>query len=208
MSVNILQQVNDYYSQKIQLHGLTPQGVDWNGEESQLIRFHQLMRVVSDEVTDSEFSLLDYGCGYGGMVDFLDSKYADQIHYFGFDISEDMISAAIDRNNKAEAFFTKLDVSQIFDYVVASGIFNVKQDTSDSEWIDYMNVILDDMHQRSKKGFSFNILSAYSDSDHRKDYLFYAKPEELFSYCKRRFSKNVALLHDYQLYEFTIIVKK
>ncbi|MBM3138043.1 MAG: class I SAM-dependent methyltransferase, partial [Chloroflexi bacterium] len=30
----------------------------------------------------------------------------------------------------------------------------------------------------------------------------------LFDYCKVNFSKNVALLHDYKLYDFTIIVRK
>jgi hypothetical protein len=38
--------------------------------------------------------------------------------------------------------------------------------------------------------------------------LFYADPCELFDYCKTRFARNVALLHDYGLYEFTILVRK
>ena len=29
-----------------------------------------------------------------------------------------------------------------------------------------------------------------------------------FDFCKRNFSRNVALLHDYGLYDFTIIVRK
>ena len=41
-----------------------------------------------------------------------------------------------------------------------------------------------------------------------KDYLFYADPCELFDFCKTRFSQNVALLHDYGLYEFTILVEE
>ena len=38
--------------------------------------------------------------------------------------------------------------------------------------------------------------------------LYYADPLDLFDYCKRNFSKNVALLHDYRLYDFTLIVRK
>ena len=38
--------------------------------------------------------------------------------------------------------------------------------------------------------------------------LYYADPCELFDRCKRRYSRNVALLHDYDLYEFTILVRK
>jgi hypothetical protein len=41
-----------------------------------------------------------------------------------------------------------------------------------------------------------------------QDYLYYADPRVLFDHCKTRYSKNVALLHDYGLYEFTILVRK
>ena len=40
------------------------------------------------------------------------------------------------------------------------------------------------------------------------DYLYYADPGRLFDLCKRRYSRNIALLHDYGLYEFTILVRK
>ena len=41
-----------------------------------------------------------------------------------------------------------------------------------------------------------------------KDHLFYADPCFFFDHCKKHFSKNVALLHDYGMYEFTILVRK
>ena len=62
--------------------------------------------------------------------------------------------------------------------------------------------------RQAARGFSFNCLTKYSDDTKMKDYLFYADPCQLFDYCKRNFSKQVALLHDYGLYEFTIIVRK
>ncbi|MBC7939785.1 MAG: class I SAM-dependent methyltransferase, partial [Chitinophagaceae bacterium] len=37
---------------------------------------------------------------------------------------------------------------------------------------------------------------------------YYPDPLDLFDVCKRRFSRNVALLHDYGLYAFTILVRK
>jgi hypothetical protein len=39
-------------------------------------------------------------------------------------------------------------------------------------------------------------------------HLYYADPCYLFDTCKKRFSRNVALLHDYEAYDFTIIVRK
>ena len=38
--------------------------------------------------------------------------------------------------------------------------------------------------------------------------LYYADPCFLFDYCQRRYSRWVAVLHDYGLYEFTIVVRK
>jgi hypothetical protein len=57
-------------------------------------------------------------------------------------------------------------------------------------------------------GFAFNCLTSYSDAERKRDYLYYADPCALFDLCKRRYSRNVALLHDYGLYEFTLLVRK
>jgi hypothetical protein len=36
---DLLAEVANYYSAKLEAFGQTPQGVDWNGESSQLVRF-------------------------------------------------------------------------------------------------------------------------------------------------------------------------
>ena len=54
-------EIAEYYSAKIDQHGETPSGVDWNGFESQMLRFKQLIRVIEGT---QPFSLNDIGCGY------------------------------------------------------------------------------------------------------------------------------------------------
>jgi hypothetical protein len=97
---------------------------------------------------------------------------------------------------------------QTADYGVASGIFNVRLGRSDEQWMAYLEATLDVLDRTSRHGFAFNCLTSYSDADKMRDYLFYADPCRLFDLCKRRYSRNVALLHDYGLYEFTILVRK
>lgn len=206
MSKELLKKVSEYYSKRILEHGATPQGVDWNGEESQNIRFEQLMKVT--EASKEEFSLLDFGCGYGGMIDFLEPLYGKRLKYIGLDISEEMIKAAKAKYAERAEFFEILTENFKADYLVASGVFNVRQDTDDEQWWDYIVKTLDQFDQISTKGFSFNILTSYSDKPYMRDYLYYANPEKLFNYCKTHYSRQVALLHDYPLYEFTILVKK
>ncbi len=94
------------------------------------------------------------------------------------------------------------------DYTVASGTFNVKGEAEDQEWLKHILSSIGVMHDKSKLGFAFNLLTQYSDKEFMQKYLYYADPLFLFDYCKRNFSKNVALLHDYFLYDFTIIVRK
>ena len=94
------------------------------------------------------------------------------------------------------------------DYTVASGIFNLRADLSDTAWMAYILETLGHMNAASRKGFSFNILTKYSDADRMRPELYYADPCFFFDYCKRTFSRDVALRHDYREYDFTMIVRK
>ncbi|MDW3681741.1 class I SAM-dependent methyltransferase [Cupriavidus sp. CV2] len=200
----ILSAVSTYYSEKLAEHGESPRGVDWNGEESQILRFRQLCKVIDGS---GRFSLNDLGCGYGALYDFLCNEYGDFI-YTGIDVSESMILAAEQRQrgNRNVRFVLSGGPDQVADYGIASGIFNVRLGQSD--WREYLEATLDVLSQTSRVGFAFNCLTSYSDPDKTRDYLYYADPCHLFDFCKRRYSRNVALLHDYGLYEFTIIVRK
>jgi cyclopropane fatty-acyl-phospholipid synthase-like methyltransferase len=203
---DLLTEVAEYYTTKLAEHGETPRGVDWNGEEGQTLRFEQLCKIVD---TANHFSINDLGCGYGALYDFLVNKY-DEPSYLGVDVSEEMIKAAEQRykDQPQARFVLSSDPNQVADFGVASGIFNVRMGRSDDEWRSYLEATLDVLDRTSRVGFAFNCLTSYSDKDKMRDYLYYADPCVLFDLCKRRYSRNVALLHDYDLYEFTILVRK
>jgi SAM-dependent methyltransferase len=205
-SSDILAEVADYYSAKLAEHGATPRGVDWNGEESQLLRFEQLTKVIRQP---RGFSINDLGCGYGALSDYLRTKYQD-FAYAGCDVSSDMIFAARSRHAKSPhvQFVVAAAPPAMTDYGIASGIFNVRRGRSNAEWLDYLKETLDVLDRTSQHGFAFNCLTSYSDADKMRDYLYYADPCALFDLCKRRYSRHIALLHDYGLYEFTILVRK
>jgi SAM-dependent methyltransferase len=202
----LLSEVARYYSEKLSEHGETARGVDWNGEESQALRFEQLCTIID---TSNHFSINDLGCGYGALYDFLANKY-EEFSYSGVDVSESMVqSAELRYQGKSNArFVLSSESDQVADYGVASGIFNVRLGRSDVEWQMYLEATLDVLDRTSRLGFAFNCLTSYSDADKMRDYLYYADPCVLFDLCKRRYSRNVALLHDYGLYEFTILVRK
>lgn len=203
----ICDDVAQYYSAKIAEHGLTARGVDWNGEESQELRFAQLIKLIGGR---GYFSINDLGCGYGALLSYLKARFHD-FSYSGCDISADMIAAA-NRFHASRAGQARFTVARkpdgLADYCIASGIFNVRVGRSDGVWSDYLIATLDMLHRYSRRGFAFNCLTSYSDTEKMRPDLYYADPCWLFDHCKRTYSRNVALLHDYGLYEFTILVRK
>jgi SAM-dependent methyltransferase len=200
-----LDQVKSYFDKRIREHGASPRGADWNGEESQNARFDQLLKVIEAPA----FSILDYGCGYGALVEYIEQKglHAD---YYGFDILESAIEMAqkIYEGKPNVTFMLDSEHLPVCDYTVASGIFNVRGEQSFEDWTNYVISVLHHFDILSRKGFASNFLTKYSDADRMRSDLYYADPLYLFDYCKRNFSRNVALLHDYRIYDFTIIVRK
>jgi len=207
MNKKILQDVNEYYTQKINDYGASPLGVDWNSEASQIIRFEQLSQVINPA---SKFCLLDIGCGYGALYDYLKCCHY-QFDYLGLDVSQEMIDIAIKEHQdlkNANFYVGDRLANEAINYTLASGIFNVRLEHSSAEWMEYIKEVVYYMNTISQNGFSFNCLTSYSDQNMMKDYLYYADPCFWFDFCKTHFSRNVALLHDYTLYEFTVIVRK
>jgi SAM-dependent methyltransferase len=201
----ILETVARYYADRLRQFGTTPQGVDWKSAESQALRFERLMQVADGH---AEASVNDYGCGYGALVDYL-ADTGRTFTYRGFDASDAMIASARARYDGVPRCSFTNDLSELppADYTVASGIFNVKLHFDDVVWLEYVLETLRLLVAASTRGVAFNMLSTYSDPEKRRADLFYGDPRQMFDHCKREFSPRVALLHDYPLYEFTIIVR-
>lgn len=204
--INIHKNVENYYTNKIKQYGPTPKGVDWNGEESQFIRFEQLSKIIKSD----DFSITDIGCGYGKYTEYLQLQF-NNYAYHGYDLSEEMIINAKNLYTNNNIKFTHINnLEQIIetDYLIASGIFSVKMTLNENQWLKYILDTLQNINKKSTKAFSFNMLTKYSDKEYMRDDLYYADPLFFFDYCKKNFSRNISLNHDYDLYEFTIIVKK
>jgi SAM-dependent methyltransferase len=202
----VVASVVDYYTDKLTTHGNTPRGVDWSSAESQQLRFEQLLRVVNDG-SAAPCTVLDYGCGYGALAQQLLGEER-RFRYVGFDVCTPMVQAARAAQPDSRCVFSdrEAELPQV-DYTVASGIFNVRLEASEAQWQEHIEATLTKLAEHSRSGFAFNMLSRYADGELMRDYLYYADPGRYFRLCKERWSRNVALLHDYELYEFTVIVR-
>jgi SAM-dependent methyltransferase len=202
---DILAKVADYYAGKLAQHGATPRGVDWNGEQSHTQRHRQFLRLLGEE---RGASVLDLGCGYGDFLRFMrQQSFAGT--YIGYDISPQMIAAARRAHGEGDDRIWRVSAApqETADYAIASGILNVKGDVPIEQWRQYVRETIDVLARAARRGFAFNVLTSSSDPALRRSDLYYADPVETLSYCLPRFGRSVALLQDYGLWEFTILIR-
>ena len=201
----ILSEVAQYYSAKLETHGPTPQGVDWNGSESHQLRHRQFLRLLAES---PHASVIDLGCGFGDFLTFLRDN-GHQGALIGYDIAAGMIEKARSLHGEGEdrRWHVGAEPRESADFAIASGIFNVKGDVSNDVWIGYVHRTIDVLAQAGRLGFAFNILSLSSDPDRRRANLYYADPAQMLGHCLSRYGRSVALLQDYGLYEFTVLVR-
>jgi hypothetical protein len=200
-----LKEISQLYSDNLKNHGETSKGVGWPDGKSQLLRFHKLAQVLSNRTKDQAITVNDLGSGYGAMYEFFSEQNIPVTHYYGYDINVEMLQAAKKRITADNVtFINNSKLTNVADYSFVSGTFNVKMTASDVDWEKFVKDTLADMREHSKLGFAFNLLTTFVDW--KKDVLYYADPMHYFEYCKKNFSRYVTLLHDYPLYEWTLLV--
>ena len=204
-----LTKIEKLYSDNLKKHGTVSSAVGWPKPDEQDLRFEKLTSIV-DISPGEPITVNDYGCGYGAHLTYLVEKCGLNISaYNGYDISSEMLEEAERQLNWFDGdlnLICQSDIETTADFTFVSGTFNVRFEATDEKWQEFIEGKLAEIAKYSSRGFSFNLLSTYVDW--KADDLFYGDPLYWFDYCKRKFSKEVALLHDYPLYEWTLLVRK
>ena len=148
--------------------------------------------------------IFDVGCGSGHLYRSLDARSG--IDYTGIDIRTDVIKSLKTEFHDQEDRFLDHTLDSyveekpvIYDYVFASGTYNIKID--DNDMTEYLEDQITKMWGLAKIGVAFNCTSIYAYN--QNDMIQYYHPVSVFSYCMTRCDR-VALFHDYDISEFTI----
>jgi SAM-dependent methyltransferase len=198
-----LQNISKLMEETLEREGETSLGVGYGSRENQALRFSQILRLI--EPGAPAFSVNDLGCGFADLYGFIRDRQLPMQHYRGYDLSEKMLAVA-SKNVGRDAELIQADrVTETADYSFACGVFNTRLEASEDEWLAYMKSVVRNLQEHSTRGFAFNSLTTYVDW--REDHLFYVDPVEMFRFCKEEISPRVALLHDYPLWEWTILVR-
>ena len=199
-----LGEVERLYNDGLERHGASPRSVGWKDASSQQLRFAKLAQLLPAR-PEEPITVNDLGCGYGSLFTYLDEIDGVRLaRYHGYDISEPMLERARQATDDRAQLVRASEPTQVADYSFACGPFNVKGASTDAAWQAYVQDCVLRLADRSHLGFAFNLLTTFVD--YRQDNLFYADPCAFFEFCKRRISPYVTLVHDYPLYEWTMLV--
>jgi SAM-dependent methyltransferase len=198
-----LQNISNLMEETLEREGETVLGVGYRSRENQALRFSQILRLIDRDT--QPFSVNDLGCGFADLYGFIRGRQLPMRLYRGYDLSEKMLAVAAKRVGPDAELIQADRVTESADYSFACGVFNARLEAAEDEWLAYMKSVVHNLQKHSTRGFAFNSLTTYVDW--REDHLFYVDPMEMFRFCKEEISPRVALLHDYPLWEWTILVR-
>jgi SAM-dependent methyltransferase len=196
-----------HYAARFALHGATSRGVDW-GEPSKLpVRYAKMLDVIEPGATSGKpVSLLDAGCGYGGLLGHAKAKGL-ALDYTGIDVVSEMINHA--RGAHPDAQFLVGDVfslsqAQSYDYAVCNGILTLKLEASLADMDRFARRLVQKLFSLARRGIAFNVMSSYVDFTGPNGY--HKSPVEMLAWCAAELSPRIRLDHAYAPYEYTVFV--
>lgn len=203
--------LRDHYEATFRKHGATSAGVDWGVDQAKLeLRYRKMLDLVAP-ARAGRVSLLDVGCGYGGLFPFATAQGID-LDYTGIDVAGSMIAWARDHHASGSARFLVGDVLELdpqtesFDYVVCNGILTQKLDTPGGAMDEFAQHLIRHMFALCRRGIAFNIMT--TKVNFFANNLYYRNPSEMLAWTLSELSPHVRLDHGYPLYEYTTYVLK
>lgn len=187
------------YEARFAEHGDTAQGHGWGSEASVAFRKTALLSVFAG--VTAPFTALDFGCGTGDFSE--DLSRIGLTEYCGVEAVPAIREAAKKRYPKH--WFAEFMPEGQWDYVFASGPFNLKMNTPEDAWENWVERHVKGLWERTRIALVMNFVTY--KPDWREDDLWYpAGPTQIVDWVKPR---EFLVLEDYGLRgEWTIILGK
>ena len=197
--------LGNHYAATFAAHGPTAKGVDWGPAADVRLRYEKMLSVIEPHIAaERTVSLLDVGCGYGGLLEHAESRGL-KLDYTGIDMAGNMIEHA--RGAFPQAQFWHGDVLALahprqFDYVICNGILTQKLLASILAMNAFAQQLMRKLFDLSCRGVAFNIMS--NQVNFMADNLYYRSPVEVLSFALSELTRKVRIDHAYRLYEYTV----
>lgn len=194
-----------FYQDKFKKYGLSHKSLMWKEKGAAHQRFRQFWA----EIDFNDKNVLDVGCGFGEMGNFLTKRYKN-VKYKGVDIVPEFIYNGKLKypglNLEVEDFFGQ-PKPEVFDTVICSGAINSNLG-SKQENMEFRKNAIKTMFDHATHILAFNMLGTHPQIDTEEgSNVWYADSLEVLEYCMS-LTRRVIFRHHYNSKDFTIIMYK
>lgn len=182
--------------------------VDWPTQEGANKRYQAMCGICGDFTRIYNHSVLDFGCGTGGLIDYLGFHK----RYQGCDASFKMVEEAQKRHIDLDFFHLSLG-QQLqqgnWDYIVANGVFTEKRDYSWEDMNRYFIKTIKMLIKSAKKGVAFNLMDPHSLSPKaQREELFFVNYSHVATVLRDMGITNYIFNCSYLPFEYTVYCYK
>lgn len=193
------------YKQKFKEFGVSPEALQWKSKGAAHQRFRQFWA----EIDFDNKNVLDVGCGFGEMGNFLTKRYKN-VKYKGVDIMPEFIESGNkiypSLDLELEDFFSHPKGEQ-YDTVICSGALN-SNFGSEEENLEFRKKAIKTMFDHTTNVLAFNMLGGHPTKENSKESnIWYSDSLEILEYCMS-LTRRVILRHHYHPSDFTIFLYK
>jgi SAM-dependent methyltransferase len=193
----------EIYQEKFKKYGVSPKSLLWKTKGSAHQRFRQFWA----EIDFTEKTVLDIGCGFGELGNFLIKRY-EGVKYEGIDIVPEFIKEGkikYPHLDLEEGNYMKDSINKRYDIVVASGVLNSNYR---DENMKYRMDAINKMFEMTTDVLAFNMLGGHPHPDNNAgSNIWYTDSLEILKYCMT-LTRRVILRANYHPRDFTIFMYK
>jgi 2-polyprenyl-3-methyl-5-hydroxy-6-metoxy-1,4-benzoquinol methylase len=194
-SINTINsRARDRYDSRIKEHGFTIESLGWGEEKQQEYRFSQVLK----NIDLKGLTIIDFGCGYGDLYNYLNSKKIDFASYTGIDINNNFIEEAQNRYQGVSFIHieSENDLPDLqADVVIMLGLLNYNH--QDINKLDYAKHLISKASSISSSIICCDFISSIRDDSYeREEWIYYYQPADVFDIALN-FSTNFKIDHSY-----------
>ena len=197
------------FNSRFEAYGPKPEASLWFNKSRQLARFSKLTKAILPRVSNTELTIGDVGCGYGGFLDYLTLHHSDiGFKYYGYDIADRVIAYCSKNLQTANAtFWHRSRPTRKADFHVMSGTYNYTPNMGVGSWRSYMRDEIKYIFSATNKCIVFNLMLA-DKAYISKSSIFYEEMEHFLSFCRKELGETTILEHPLLRLEKTFCIEK
>lgn len=191
------------YQNKFKKFGVNHKALQWKEKGAAHQRFRQFWA----EIDFTNRNVLDVGCGFGEMGNFLTKRY-NNVNYTGVDITPEFIENGkilYPQLNLLTLDYFDQPLPELYDTVISSGTLNSNFGNK-SENMEFRQKAIKTMFEHTTDILTFNMLGGHPIPINKKESnIWYADSLKILEYCLS-LTRRVILRANYHPKDFTVFM--